>query len=101
MRRRLLLHALLAVLGLLGVVWALTIGATPVIMCHDVVMRPGDVCANADGTRTQTYQERWDAAQGARPVVAVVGVVVAGFALGLVRAELRASGQPAESDIGP
>ncbi len=91
MRRRLLLHVVLGVLGLLGPVWALTLGAHPVVMCHDVVMAPGDVCANAEGTRVQTYQERWDAAQQARPVVGVVGAVVAVFAGGWVGAELRAS----------
>ncbi len=100
MRRRLLLHGALAVLGLLGVLWALTLGATPVITCHDAAMRPGDVCANADGTRQQTYQERWDAVQGARPVVAGVGLVVTGFAVALLRAEFRAT-QASSRPIGP
>lgn len=100
MRGRLLLHAALVVLGLLGVVWALTLGADPVITCRDAVMRPGDVCANAEGTSSQTYQQRWDAAQGARPVVAGVGLVVAGFGVVLLRAEWRA-GQPADRAIGP
>lgn len=106
MRGRLARHAALALLGLLGVLWALTLGANPVITCHEVVMRPGDVCANADGTRTQTYQERWDAAQGARPVVGGVGLVVAGFGVALLRAEWRAGRpvpppQDAASGIGP
>ena len=100
MRRRLVLHAVLTLLGLLGVVWALTLGANPTITCREVVMRPGEVCANADGSRTQSYQERWDAAQGARPVVAGVGLSVAVFGVALWRAERRA-GQTDSSDIGP
>lgn len=100
MRRRLAVHAALAVLGLLGVVWALTWGAHPVIMCRDVVMQPNEVCANASGTRTQTYQQRWDAAQSARPVVAGVGVAAAAFAVALFRADLRAA-QAGDKGIGP
>lgn len=98
MARRMIVHAVLVLLGLFGVVWALTWGANPVVTCREVVMRPGDVCANAEGTRTQTYAERWDAAQGARPVIGGVGLVVAGFGLALARAEWRAQ---ASSDIGP
>lgn len=100
MRRKIALHVALLVLGLLGPVWALTIGANPVIMCHERVMQPGDTCANAEGTQVQTYQQRWDAAQGARPVVGVVGLVVAVFAVGLLRAEVKAA-QPAANGIGP
>lgn len=100
MRRRLVLHTLLLVLGLLGPLWALTWGANPVIVCHGVVMHPGDTCANADGGQVQTYEQRWNAAQGARPVIGVVGSVVAVFAAGLLRAEVK-SAQPAAKAIGP
>ncbi|WP_300079663.1 hypothetical protein [Propioniciclava sp.] len=98
-------HAALVLAGILAVVWALTWGAHPTITCRDVVMGPGDTCANAAGTRTQTYEERLDAAQQARPVVGIVGVLVAGFATALYLAERRRSaagvGRQARSDIGP
>lgn len=100
MRR--LAHAALVLAGVLAVAWALTLGATPTITCRDVVMAPGDTCANARGTRSQTYAERWDAAQGARPVVGVLGVVVAGFGAALYAAERRGErARQGSSDIGP
>ena len=89
-------HLALAAVGLVGLVWALTVAANPVITCREVVMRPGDVCANAEGTRSQTYAERWDAAQQARPVIGVMGLVVAGFGAALAVQDVRGrSGAPA------
>lgn len=87
--RRIWVHVVLVLVGLAAVVWALTLGADPVIVCRDAVMRPGDVCANAVGTRTQTYEERWRTAQQARPVVGGVGLVAAGFGAVLAWGELR------------
>ena len=83
MRRGLWLHAALVVAGLAALLWALTAGASPVITCRGAVMVPGDTCANADGDAVQTYEQRWAAAQQARPVVAGVGVVVAAFGAAL------------------
>ncbi len=79
-KRRLWPHLVLVAVGLAGLVWALWLSASPVIVCRDVEMRPGDVCHNAEGRKgVQTYQERWDAAQQARPVVGVLSVVLVGF----------------------
>lgn len=90
---RLIRHVALLLLGLFGVVWAFTWGANPTIVCRDVVMQPGDVCTNAEGTRTQTYEERFAAAQAARPVMGIVGGVVAAFAGGLIVLDRR-QGRP-------
>ncbi len=90
--RRLADHLALALVGLAAVIWALTLGADPTIRCREVVMHPGDTCANAQGTRVQTYQERFDAAQQARPVVGGVGVLVGGFGAALAVAEFRRGG---------
>lgn len=97
---RLFWHSALTVLGVLAVVWSLTLAASPTIMCREVVMKPGDVCANAEGTRTQTYEERFDAAQNARPVVGVLGGVMAGFGLWLAVSERRRQSASAKL-IGP
>lgn len=92
----------LGAVGLVAVFWAVVLAADPVIVCRDTVMRPGQVCANADGTRTQTYAERYAAAQGARPVIGVLGVAVIGFAFWLSRSarEPLAAAQDS-NDIGP
>ena len=84
-------HVALIVVGLAAVVWALTLGANPVLTCRDVVMQPGDVCVNAQGTRVQTFEQRMDAAQQARPVVGGVGLVLAGFGTTLAVSQRRRS----------
>lgn len=83
-----------------AVLWAVLLSANPTIWCRDQVMQPGEVCTNAQGTRVQTYEERWNAAQWARPVVAVVGSAVAGFGLVLYRGGRRTD-QSASRLIGP
>ncbi|MDN5571248.1 MAG: hypothetical protein L0G22_08355 [Propionibacteriaceae bacterium] len=88
---RQLAHAALALAGVLAVVWALTLAVDPVITCRESVMRPGDVCAHSGGGRSQTYEERFEAAQQARPVVGGVGALVAVFGAGLLVAERRRS----------
>lgn len=82
-------HLVLAAVGVAAVLWAVLLSANPTIWCRDQVMRPGDVCSNADGTKVQTYEQRFSAAQWARPVVGGVGVVVAGFGLMLLRGSRR------------
>lgn len=86
---RRVVHAAVALAGALAVVWALTLGADPVLTCREVVMAPGDVCPNAQGTRSQTYEERLLAVQQARPVVGVVGGLVALFGTALLAGERR------------
>ncbi|MFT3862081.1 hypothetical protein [Micropruina sp.] len=89
----------LAAAGLAAVLWAVLLGANPTIWCRDQVMHAGQVCVNAQGTKVQTYEERYSAAQWARPVVGVVGVAVTGFALVLWRGQRAA--QSASRLIGP
>lgn len=87
--RRLWAHLALALVGVLAVGWALTASAQPTLMCREVVMAPGDVCVNAEGSREQTYEERWAAAQSARPIVGAVGLAAAAFGLTLAAADRR------------
>lgn len=82
-------HLALAAAGLAAVLWAVVLGANPTIWCREQVMRPGQVCSNAQGTKVQTYEERVSAAQWARPVVGVVGAGVTAFALVLWRGGRR------------
>lgn len=86
---RMAAHVALVVAGLAVVLWALTLAAHPAITCRDAVMGPGDVCVDASGRRVQTYEERWAAAQAARPVVAGAGLAVAGFGTVLALQERR------------
>ncbi|MBI4900782.1 MAG: hypothetical protein HY829_09925 [Actinobacteria bacterium] len=78
-----ILHLVVLVAGLVAFGWAL-FAPVATVRCHDQVMRPGDVCsyASLDGTtkgRTQSYEERVATEKSARPVVGVVGILVAGF----------------------
>lgn len=93
-------QVVLALLGLAAVVWAVFLSANPTIVCRDQVMAPGQVCANADGSKTQTYAERYAAAQNARPVVGAVGAGAMLFAFFLYRTRPQPAGQDS-SDIGP
>ena len=80
MNRRRWAHLLLALAGLVAIGWAVVFGANPTVTCRDVVMAPGDLCTHAGDDKTQTYEERLEAAQAARPVMGVVGVLMVGFA---------------------
>lgn len=90
--RRLVPHLVIATVGVGVLIWTLTLGAYPAITCRDAVMAPGDVCVHARGTRQQTYQERYDAAQQARPVIGGVGALVGVFGVVLAVAEVRRAG---------
>lgn len=92
MTRRFWAHVALATIGAAALLWALTLAAAPTITCRDVVMAPGDVCVNAQGSRQQTYAERFEAAQQARPVIGGVGALVAGFGVALAIVEVRRAG---------
>lgn len=98
--RRQWAHLALAAVGLAAVLWAVLLSANPTIWCRDQVMHAGEVCHNAEGTKVQTYEERFSAEQWARPVVGVVGVALTGFALVLFRGARRVD-QSAARLIGP
>ncbi|MEZ5088463.1 MAG: hypothetical protein R2719_01405 [Micropruina sp.] len=55
-------HLALATAGVVAVLWAVALSANPTIWCREQVMQPGQVCANAQGTKIQTYEERVNAA---------------------------------------
>ena len=88
MRRR-VAHALVVVVGLLVLAYPLTVGADPDVTCRGAVMGPGDTCLKADGKNVQTYEERARAIDNARPVILVVGVLVAAFGAVLLTNEIR------------
>jgi hypothetical protein len=52
-------------------------------------MQPGDTCAKADGSSSQTYEQRARARRDAVPIIMVVGLGVAGFGLTLLITERR------------
>jgi hypothetical protein len=76
-------------LGLLVLAYPFTFGASPAVTCRGETMRPGDVCAKADGTGGQSYEQRAADVRNARPVIAVGGLLVAGFGTALLAGELR------------
>ncbi len=99
MRRKVVAHVALVLIGLAALVWALTAGE-PQIRCRDQAMAPGDVCVNAQGTKQQTYAERVAAHHHARPVVAGVGILVAAFGGALAFVEVRGAGSSDRSRSG-
>jgi hypothetical protein len=87
------LHVVVLVAGLVAFGWAL-FAPVAQIRCHDQVMKPGDVCSYAslngtDNGKTQSYASRLATERSARPVVAVVGVLVAGFGGALLWQAIR------------
>ena len=89
MTRTRVAHAVLILVGLLVVLYPLTIGAAAEVTCRGVVMRAGDQCTKADGSGIQTYEQRANARDNARPVIIVVGALVAAFGTSLLLTDLR------------
>ena len=87
--RRTVANLVLAFVGLLIVLYPLTIGAASQLTCRGVVMQPGDACAKADGSSTQTYEQRARARRNAVPVIMVVGLGVASFGVTLLIMDRR------------
>ena len=84
-----LAHLVLLGVGIAALVYALTLGGSPALRCHDAVMTPGSVCQKADGSEGQTYEQRIATRREAQPVVAGLGVLVAAFGAALLVADLR------------
>jgi hypothetical protein len=93
-RRTWLAHAVVALVGLVVLAYPFTLGATPHVSCRGVTMRPGDTCAKADNSGTQTYEQRSRDLRNARPVIAVGGALVTGFGVALLVGELRRRPRP-------
>jgi hypothetical protein len=74
-----LAQLVLIVVGLLIFAYPLTVGATSPISCRGVAMAPGDTCAKAGTSASQTYEQRAQARRNAAPVIMVVGLLVAAF----------------------
>lgn len=85
-------NAVVILVGLMILAYPLTVGATPNVSCRGASMKPGDRCVKADGESTQTYEQRATAARNAKPVIFVVGALVAAFGSALLIAELRHRG---------
>lgn len=88
-RRAVVAHAVVVLLGLLVLLYPFTLGASPAVLCRGTTMQPGDVCAKAGGDGVQSYEQRAADVQDARPVVAVGGLLLAGFGAVLLTGELR------------
>ena len=89
MSRRRVAHLVLAIAGLLVVLYPLTFGADPMVTCRGVELRPGESCAKADGSAAQSYEARAADARNAAPVIVGVGLLVAVFGAGLFVADVR------------
>lgn len=89
--RRRVAHLLLALVGVLIVLYPFTLGANPTPTCRGVELRPGQTCAKADGSAVQTYEERLSTARNATPVIVGVGLLVAGFGTALLIGDVRRS----------
>ena len=88
-RRAVVAHAVVVLVGLLVLLYPFTLGASPEVTCRGATMRPGDVCAKAGDVGTQSYEQRAAAVRNARPVIAVGGLLLAGFGVVLLTGELR------------
>ncbi len=87
------LHLLVLVAGVAAFGWAL-FAPVATIRCHDVIMKPGDVCSyaslnGADNGQKQSYEQRMATERSARPVIAVVGLGVAAFGGALLWSAMR------------
>ena len=89
MLRRTVANLILVLAGLLIMAYPLTVGAGSALTCRGVVMQPGDACAKADGSDSQTYEQRDRARRNAVPVMLTVGLGVAGFGLTLLIMDRR------------
>jgi hypothetical protein len=82
-------HAVVVLVGLVVLAYPFTFGGTPHVTCRGVTMQPGDTCAKADNSGTQTYEQRARDLRNARPVIAVGGVLLTGFGVVLLAGERR------------
>lgn len=98
-RRAVVAHAVVALLGLLVLLYPFTLGASPAVTCRGTTMQPGDVCAKAGDSGTQSYEQRAADVRAARPVIVVGGLALTGFGIVLLTGELRRRpGQPRPTD---
>jgi len=74
----------LIIVGMMIFAYPLTLGAASPINCRGVSMRPGDTCAKAGTSATQSYEQRAQARRNAAPVIMVVGVLVMAFGVTLL-----------------
>ena len=88
MRRR-IGHLVVIVVGLIILAYPLTLGADTDVSCYGRPLQPGQSCAKADGSPGQTYEERVGNTRAARPIIITVGVLVTGFGVVLLIADLR------------
>ncbi|MGA4507052.1 hypothetical protein ACQB6R_04960 [Propionibacteriaceae bacterium G1746] len=84
------LNLALVVVGVLVIAYAGLVMGRGAVTCRGVEMAPGDVCHKSSYTQlqtaqTQTYEQRLEATRSQRPIVAIGGVLVAGFGLFLFR----------------
>lgn len=92
-RTRLVLHVVVAAIGVALIVGGFVAVAHPRVTCRGEIMNAGDVCHHMSMTgdldKTQTYEERLQAARTSQPVVIGLGVLVTGFGGFLLVSDLR------------
>lgn len=96
-------HALLALAGLVAVVWGAIALAHPSITCRGVQMHPGDVCETSSFSqlgsgKVQTYEQRVSNARLSQPFVIGTGVLVAAFGATLLVQDIRRGRQTTAAD---
>jgi hypothetical protein len=94
-------HGLLILVGLLIVLYPLTIAARPQVSCRGVEMHPGDTCAKAENGGVQTYEQRAATASEAKPIIIGVGLFVMGFGSVLLVGEMRKRRNSTQSQTAP
>jgi hypothetical protein len=85
--------------GLLVLLYPLTLGAHPRVSCRGVVITAGQACPKADHSGVQTYEQRLRTANQAKPVIAGVGLLVTVFGAVLLAADVRDRGQRGERGV--
>lgn len=97
MTRTRVAHLLVTLVGLLILLYPVTVGAQPDITCRGVTMGPGDTCAKADNSGVQTYEQRTRTAHQAKPVIIGVGLLVVAFGTFLLVSDVRKRRPEAEA----
>jgi len=82
-------HAAVVLAGLVILLYPLTIGSHPRVVCRGVEMHAGQSCPKAGSAGVQTYEQRLRTANEAKPVIAGVGLLVTVFGAVLLRNETR------------
>lgn len=82
-------HTAVVLVGLLVLLYPLTLGAHPRVTCRGVQITAGQACTKADNSGVQTYEQRLRTANQAKPVIIGIGLLVAVFGAVLLAGDVR------------